>query len=73
MPQARYLTRAEQAEYLRERGIHYSRNTLQKLASTGGGPKYVLIGGRALSTPAWLDEWVAERTSPPRRSTSEAA
>ncbi len=71
---AKYLDRLEQSAYLRDvRGVKYTKKTLQKLATTGGGPKYVLLGGRALSTAPWLDEWVDELVSAPRRSTSEVA
>lgn len=66
-----YLDREEQAAYLNKRGLKYSKHTLQKLASTGGGPKYVIFGNRAVSTPEWLDEWIESRISTPRRHTSE--
>src|SRR5690606_13117705 len=52
-----YLNRKEQSEYLKERGIRYSPNTLQKLATIGGGPRYVIIGNRAMSTIEWLEDW----------------
>ena len=67
-----YLNRAEQAHYLAERGIPATKATLTKLATTGGGPKYVIFGNKALSTAAWLEEWIVEKMSTPRRSTSEA-
>ena len=70
----KYLDRREQSDYLRhEHNLKYSPKTLCKLATTGGGPQYVLFAGRALSTPPWLDQWVLERMSAPRRSTSEVA
>ena len=69
----RYLDRKEQSEYLASRGVRYSRSTLDKLASTGGGPRYVRIGNRALSTPEWLEEWIAAQAGKPRRHTSEPA
>lgn len=68
-----YLNRREQAEYLKSRGLKISPNTLQKMATLGGGPRYVLFGNRALSTPTWLDEWVKSKMSSPRSSTSEEA
>ncbi len=70
----RYLTRVEQAEYLTtERGLRVSKNTLTKMASTGGGPRYCIFGNRAVSTVEWLDEWANAKLTAPRHSTSEAA
>jgi hypothetical protein len=71
--QQRYLTRPEQVAYLAGRGIRYTENTLQKFASVGGGPEYVIIGNRALSTPEWLDAWIESKLAASRKSTSEAA
>jgi hypothetical protein len=68
-----YLTRREAASHLSERGLPISRNTLQKFATTGGGPAYGIFGNRALYTIEALDSWAQARLSPPRRSTSEAA
>jgi len=68
----RYLTRDEQAAYLTEKGLRVCKTTLQKIATTGNGPQYVIFGNRALSTPDWLDIW-AESKLKPRGSTSEAA
>jgi hypothetical protein len=67
----RYLNRKESAAHLAERGVPYSWRTLQKLATTGGGPVYRVCGGRALYLPSDLDRWLDDRMSPPRRSTSE--
>ena len=67
----RYLDRNEQVEYLRERGLKVTKTTLQKLATTGGGPEYQIFGNKAVSTPEALDAWVARKLSAPRRSTSE--
>jgi hypothetical protein len=69
----RYLTRPEAACYLTERGLLVTKNTLQKFATTGGGPEYAIFGNRALYTPETLDSWAEARLSAPRRSTSEAA
>jgi len=68
----RYLTRAEAADYLTKRGLRITRNTLQKMATTGGGPIYRRFGTRALYIVADIDAWAAEKLSAPRRSTSEA-
>jgi hypothetical protein len=70
--QPQYLTRDEQVSYLASRGLKVAKTTLQKKATTGGGPRYVIFGNRALSTPEWLDEWV-EALLKARGSTSEGA
>lgn len=70
---ARYLTRTLAANYLTERGLPVSRNTLQKWATTGGGPCYRRFGTRAVYVQADLDAWAERRLSAPRSSTSEAA
>ena len=69
----RYRDRREAAEYLTERGLKISRNTLQKMATVGGGPKYRRFGTRAVYTDADLDAWASAKLSAPRRSTSELA
>lgn len=68
-----YLDRNEAAQYLNSRGLKYSRNTLQKLATIGGGPTYRRFGNRAVYVQADLDEWIETKLTAPRRSTSEAA
>ena len=69
-----FLTRDEWVKYLKERyNVTYHASTFGKMATTGGGPDYVLIGGRALSTAEWLDQWVQKKSSKPRSSTSVAA
>ena len=55
----RYLTRQEAADYLSERGLQIAKNTLQKYATTGGGPEYCIFGNRALYTPESLNRWAA--------------
>jgi hypothetical protein len=70
---SKFLTRSEQAAYLSERGLRISKNTLQKLATLGGGPAYHIWGNKALSTPAELDAWAESKLRPPKRSTSESA
>lgn len=69
--EARYLTRTEAAEYIRGHGLRYSAATLQKLATTGGGPVYRRFGNRAVYTEADLDAWIEQKLSAPKRSTSE--
>jgi hypothetical protein len=71
-----YLARPAQRAYLEEvHGVALGKTALENLASDGKGPKYVLINGKALSTRAWLDEWVQEEAAKPvarrRRPTSQ--
>lgn len=68
--QKKFLTRPDAAAYLTECGIPTSKNTLQKWATTGGGPAYQILGNRALYTIPGLDEWVDGKLSAPRHSTS---
>ncbi len=68
-----YMLRPEAAEFLTDRGFPTAKNTLQKYATTGGGPVYRIFGNRALYTPEDLLDWADAKLSAPRRSTSEAA
>ena len=68
----RYLSRRESAEYLTNRGFRTSPNTLEKLASLGGGPRYSNFGNRALYVPEDLDQWAQQRLRT-KHSTSEDA
>ena len=63
-----YLNRAEAAEYLTERGLQVSKNTLQKLVSVGGGPHFMKFGARAVYLPGDLDTWANAKLSAPRRT-----
>jgi hypothetical protein len=67
-----YLTRPEAADYLNKRGLKITKNTLQKMATTGGGPPYQLWGNITVYTPLGLDSWADAKLGAPRRSTSEA-
>ena len=66
----RYLSRHEAAQYLTERGLKLSTNTLMKMATTGGGPRYCRWGNRAVYLQDDLDSWVAGKLKV-RTSTSE--
>lgn len=68
-----FLTRPEAADYLRGLGYPISKTTLQKKATTGGGPPYQIFGNKALYTRRNLARWAAEQLSALRTSTSEAA
>lgn len=70
----RPLRRAEASDYLKQRhGVDRKPATLAKYATIGGGPAFRLAGRVPLYDPEALDTWVAEITSAPMRSTSEAA
>lgn len=69
----RYLTRAESAEYLKNRGLPTAKTTLQKYATVGGGPRYRRFGNRAVYLKSDLDSWVDSKLSAPMHSTSEVA
>jgi hypothetical protein len=66
-----YYTRGEAAKYLTEKGLPTSKNTLQKYATVGGGPRYELFGNRSVYRPPNLDSWAAQKLTPPKHSTSE--
>ncbi len=66
-----YLSRKSAAQYIRDRGIPTEPSTLAKYASVGGGPVSRKFGRRVLYEPQALNEWIDERLSAPRRSTSD--
>jgi hypothetical protein len=70
---SKYLDRREAAEYVSSKGLKTSWRTLQKMATTGGGPIYRIFGMRSVYLQSDLDQWVDEKLSTPRRNTSEAA
>jgi hypothetical protein len=66
------LGREEAARYLREHyGFRIRAGTLQKYAGMGVGPVYRLAGRTAVYTIVALNDWAAERMSPPGRSSSD--
>lgn len=67
----RRLTRSEAAAFLTERGYRVAYATLNKYATVGGGPVFESFGRRPLYKPSDLLAWVASKTTPPRRHTSE--
>lgn len=68
------LRRSDVPAYmLSKHGIPVALATLNKLASTGGGPAMQYAGRIPLYRPEDLDAWAAERLSKPVRSTSEKA
>ena len=73
MKQMPFFDRREAADELTRRGLKTSWRTLQKLATTGGGPIYQIFGNRAVYTDENLDAYAEGKLSAPRRSTSEPA
>jgi hypothetical protein len=69
-PQHRLQSKAA-AHYLASvHNVAVSMRSLDKWRSTGGGPKFEKLLGRAYYRPEWLDEWVAAKSSGPVTSTS---
>lgn len=68
-----YLSRIQASEYLKARGLPVEPTTLQKWATTGGGPNYYRFGNRAVYAPDDLDVWAQAKLGAPRASTSTAA
>lgn len=69
----RFKSREEAAQYLTEnRGLPVAKGTLQKWATTGGGPVYRRFGKRAVYRQEDLDAWAEEKLSAPRHSTTTA-
>ena len=67
----RYRTREEAAQYLTDQlGLPVSKGTLQKWATTGGGPAYRRFGKRTVYTVEDLNEWADRKLSAPRMSSS---
>jgi hypothetical protein len=71
-PNEKRLTRREASSFLTDRGYPVALATLEKYAVYGGGPSFRYFGRRPLYAPTDLLTWVAERSSGPRRSTSDA-
>lgn len=68
-----YLRRQEAADYLNQQYGLYTRDTLAKLAVSGDGPPYRLLGRFPVYTRDELDAWAEGRLSRPVRSTADAA
>ncbi len=66
----KWLLRTDAANYVTARGLPLSPKTLQKWATTGGGPVFRKFGSRVVYTPEDLDAWISNRLSSPRASTS---
>ena len=68
-----YLNRTAAAEYVRSKGLPCAKLTLQKYATTGGGPEFQKFGSRVVYKAERLDRWIESRLSDPAASTSRAA
>lgn len=67
----RPLSRQDAAQFLAEMGYPVAVSTLAKYATIGGGPVFESFGRKPLYKPKDLLAWIAERSSGPRRSTSD--
>lgn len=68
-----FRNRDEAAAYVRDKGLPCSKLTLQKWATTGGGPEYRKFGNRVVYTVESLDRWIESKLGAPQFSTSKAA
>lgn len=66
-----FLRRPEAAEYVRSKYGFGSKKSLDKLATTGGGPEFRKAGHLVVYEPAKLDEWALSKISEPKHSTSD--
>lgn len=67
----RRLSRREASDFLTAHGFKTAPTTLAKLACIGGGPVFESFGRRPLYRESDLIEWARQRTTGPRRSTSD--
>ena len=67
----KYLSRGEAAQYVKEKGLPLSKNTLQKYATVGGGPKFFKFGRRAVYCREDLNKWISDKLGKSVASTSE--
>jgi hypothetical protein len=68
-----FMRRREAVEYLASLGLPIAFNTLQKLATTGGGPVFRHFGRWPIYRREDLEDWARSRLSGPKASTSQAA
>lgn len=67
----RYVRRVVASEYLLTNYGFGAKKWLDKLATTGGGPKFRKAGKTVLYTKADLDEWAMSRIGRAQSSTSD--
>ena len=58
------LTREQSATDLKDYGLRASRMTLARLAMSGEGARYALIGRTAYYQQEWRDEWLEIQLQP---------
>ena len=68
-----YLRRDKAADFLQANWGFGTTETLAKLASIGGGPRFRKLGRFPVYTEADLREWAMARLSSPVASTAEYA
>jgi hypothetical protein len=66
-----FLNEQQASDYLIEKGLPVATKTLGKYRVIGGGPKFRKFGRLPVYEPRHLDEWVSEKLTPARRSTSD--
>jgi len=66
-----FLSRAEAAEYVQSHGLPLARGTLQKYATTGGGPRFHKFGQRCVYRREDLDAWMATKLGRPVTTSSD--
>ena len=66
-----FLNRKEAAAYVRARGLPLAASTLAKFATVGGGPVMRKFSRNVVYEAAALDDWIAARLSPPKKSTCD--
>jgi hypothetical protein len=69
----KFLSRTVAAQRVRNlHGIPCEPSTLAKRATTGTGPTYRIIGGKAMYLDADVDSWASSLVSEPLRKASDA-
>jgi len=70
---SKFLSRTAAAQRVRDlHGVPCQPSTLAKRATTGTGPTYRLIGGKAMYLDADVDSWARSLVSEPFRKASDA-
>jgi len=62
-----YLTRAEAAQFLADKGLPITRSQLARLATHGGGPVFSLFGNRSVYATGTLLAWANARLAAMQR------
>lgn len=57
----KYMNTQEAVVFLREeRNIHRSKSWFERGRWAGTGPRFEKIAGRPMTTPEWIDEYLAD-------------